>query len=153
LTSCSGKSQNQLPLQKFSSNPKPTDQDFNSAQKQDTPQCCISLFCGYVTVQYTTPAQETGNNVETLDPVTEDEPQLVNKSSSMTSSVDSTSQTTVMPSQTPKFMDHFIHVLQFCHLCHLGKISPVVYQVSTNIEVKLGSFHLNRSTICCQEAI
>jgi hypothetical protein len=84
----------------------------------------------------TSPAQETGHNVETLDTVTEEEPQLVDESNSMTSSVDTTSPTMVMPSQTLKFMDHFIHVLQFCHLCHLGKISPVLYQVSTNIEVK-----------------
>jgi hypothetical protein len=23
-------------------------------------------------------------------------------------------------SQAPRFLDHFLHVIQFCHLCHLG---------------------------------
>jgi len=42
----------------------------------------------------------------------------------------------ITPSQNNKFMDYFAHVLQFCHLCHLGKISPVLYQVSSNLEVQ-----------------
>jgi hypothetical protein len=104
--------------------------------KNKTPLSVASAFFVAMLQCDTSPAQETGHNVETLDTVTEDEPQLVDESNSMTSSVDTTSPTMVMPSQTLKFMDHFIHVLQFCHLCHLGKISPVLCQVSTNIEVK-----------------
>jgi hypothetical protein len=37
---------------------------------------------------------------------------------------------------TRLFMTNFIHAIQFCHLCHKGKISPVFYSLSTSPEIK-----------------
>ncbi len=36
----------------------------------------------------------------------------------------------------PKFMTEFIHVIQFCHLCAKGKISPVLYTLTTSSAVQ-----------------
>jgi len=34
------------------------------------------------------------------------------------------------------FMTDFIHAIQFCHLCHKGKISPVFYTLSSSSNIK-----------------
>jgi hypothetical protein len=35
-----------------------------------------------------------------------------------------------------RFLSQFIHVIQFCHLCYKGKISPVFYTLTTSPEIK-----------------
>ncbi len=40
------------------------------------------------------------------------------------------------PLTPPQFLDNFLHVLQFCHLCSKGKISPVLYAFDTSIDTR-----------------
>jgi hypothetical protein len=38
-------------------------------------------------------------------------------------------------SPNPTFLDSFIHVIQFCHLCYKGKVTPVHYSMATTPEI------------------
>ncbi len=38
-------------------------------------------------------------------------------------------------SPNPKFLDSLIHVIQFCHLCYKGKVTPVHYSMATTPEI------------------
>ncbi len=35
----------------------------------------------------------------------------------------------------PEFLQEFIHVIQFCHLCTKGKVTPVLYSIASNNEI------------------
>lgn len=36
---------------------------------------------------------------------------------------------------SPKYLDSFIHFIQFCHLCSKGKIPPIHYSLATTPEI------------------
>ncbi len=35
----------------------------------------------------------------------------------------------------PKYFDHFVNVLQFCHLCTKGKVPPIQYSLATTPDI------------------
>jgi hypothetical protein len=51
-----------------------------------------------------------------------------------------------------KFLEEFIHVIQFCHLCTKGKITPVFYTLTTSLDIQawftslLSTIHLEKKT-------
>jgi hypothetical protein len=102
---------------------------FIQLQKKDPLSVTSAFFMAMLQFD-TASTQDAGNDVDNLNTTIDNMPLLTDELDSRTSPTDITPPTLITPSKNTKFMDHFVYVLQFCHLCHLGKISPVLYQVS-----------------------
>ncbi|MFN9981564.1 MAG: hypothetical protein ACK53Y_16690, partial [bacterium] len=37
---------------------------------------------------------------------------------------------------SPSMTEECLHILQFCHLCHIGKMPPVIFSADSSIEAK-----------------
>jgi hypothetical protein len=76
------------------------------------------------------------NNSDILD---QDDPDKIDNQTSPNFDKDNDNLLTDSPkvdtTDTPHFLDHFIHVIQFCHLCHKGKIPAVNYKLSLSQEI------------------
>jgi hypothetical protein len=90
--------------------------------------------------------QDTEHNEDTLNRATLNESEIADEDHQSDTSMENTNGIFPMSPQVPRFLNDFLHVLQFCHICHIGSISPVLYQVFPSIEVK--SWYLSISMNC-----
>jgi hypothetical protein len=70
-------------------------------------------------------------------------------SSSSTENIDGhlSSPSRQLTAGSSKFMETFVHVIQFCHLCSKGKIPPVNYSISSTPEMEKWFKSINDITL------
>jgi hypothetical protein len=66
-----------------------------------------------------------------------DETAVDDKSSSDSmNDIDQNLKPSTWEAKPSEFLQEFIHVIQFCHLCAKGKIPPVLYSLATNLDIQ-----------------
>jgi hypothetical protein len=77
--------------------------------------------------------QNTSTEPSLLDELGEEKPDepVESKTTKLPESDHESHQT----SSSPKCLDSFIHIIQFCHLCSKGKIPPVHYSLAATPEI------------------
>jgi hypothetical protein len=69
---------------------------------------------------------------------TSETPQLEDETSTdALHDINDTDSPSLAPTIHNHFLQQFLHVIQFCHLCYKGKITPVFYTVAASPDIKL----------------
>ncbi len=77
-------------------------------------------------------------NTSTIDDSTSEAPQLEDEmSNDVLQDHNDTDSKSIEPPTPSLFLEQFLHVIQFCHLCYKGKITPVFYTLAASPDIKL----------------